>query len=169
MHKLALIGMMSLAMSSMNAFADEHPCPPGGPCEVPVKETCFNVVCEFSNEHAPEGMQNCRAAAVFNKNVTTTGGEVADDSTASNNPTFEVTCNGVPLFNNSAHRYTDLLGTRIQGETGPHPAISLPRGALHTGPNGSAGYHVSPSRLEIDSVDGHAYSSGKCSIWTGAP
>jgi len=90
---------------------------------------------------------------------------VDDESTGRENPTLVVTCDDRKVFNNSARRFTSLLGTRIQGETGPFPSILLPRGALHSGANNTSGDHVSDSILELDE---HRLE-GSCHIWTGFP
>jgi hypothetical protein len=99
------------------------------------------------------------------------GGEVQDDSTDSNNPQMQVSCDGTSIFGPSGtHRFTDLLGTRIQGQMGPNPALLLPRGALHTGAeHDTSGSHYSQSMLELRGEDGPSRAYGKCFIWTGAP
>jgi hypothetical protein len=177
MRTAALFGMMMLlALGSTSAMAHDDDdnnhgghCPGGRPCEPKKKDVCFNVQCDFYNADNPVGFRSCKAAARFHKNVTRDGGEIQDDSNSSNNPEFEVNCEGVQLYNNSSHRYTDLLGTRIQGQSGPFPAILLPRGSLHSGANGTSGDHVSPSILEIDSGSRIVRTYGSCHIWTGEP
>jgi len=175
----------SLGISSAWAgdFDNERrnsPCS-GDHCEIEKKSECFNLVCYFkATDHGRDllsdsgnGFKNCKAAAVFNKDMTKDGGEVQDDSTSENNPALSVSCDDKPaFFDNSSHRYTSLLGTRIQGQTGPHPAIFLPRGALHSGANDQSGPHVANSVLEIDTgVMGSDVQrlTGYCDIWTGAP
>jgi hypothetical protein len=86
-----------------------------------------------------------------------------------NNPKLEVVCDGETIFNNSARRFTGLLGTRIQGESGPFPALILPRGALHSGANGGSGPHVSKALIEIDDGRRVFQEEGRCHIWTGNP
>jgi hypothetical protein len=147
---------------------DDRDCP-GRECRPPTKTTCFNLVCYFDDEKNPHGFKSCKAAAKFNKRVTVDGGEVQDDSNLGDNPQFEVTCDNKILFNNSARRFTDLLGTRIQGETGPHPSISIPRGELHSGSDGRSGDHISPAVLELDTGNQLLRTRGQCYIWTGAP
>ncbi len=142
---------------------------PDGRCRPETRETCFNLVCYYSNPQNPVGYQSCKVSAKFDKRVTIGGGEVQDDSFQRNNPEFEVECDNSVLFNNSARRFTDALGTRIQGESGPHPAITLPRGALHSGADGTSGDHVSPSTLELDVGSSLLRTSGSCFIWTGIP
>jgi hypothetical protein len=161
---------VALSLFAPSAFAepDSLPdCPPGRACRVPSKEVSFNLVCYYNDRHNPEGYENCKAAAKFQKDVTTDGGEVADDSTFKDNPQLEVSCGHSTLFNNSARRFTDLLGSRIQGETGPHPAITLPRGALHSGSDRTSGDHVSSSTLEIDIGTKLLRTQGICYIWSG--
>ncbi len=142
---------------------------PDGRCRPETRETCFNLVCYYKNPHNPEGYKNCKVSAKFDKRVTLGGGEVSDDSSQRNNPEFEVQCDNSIIFNNSARRFTDALGTRIQGETGPHPAITLPRGELHTGADGTSGDHVSPSILELDIDSYQLRTEGSCYIWSGTP
>lgn len=116
--------------------------------------------------------QTCKAVAIFEKVVTLDGGEVADHSPVASTPLspqiprLTVECDNETKYNDHARRFTDLLSTRIQGLSGPFPAIYLPRGALHTG------QHVSDSYLEIDSgipTNRAIRMPGKCYVWTGAP
>ena len=145
---------------------------PGCPdrCELPTQMACFNLVCYYNNAENPDGYKNCKVASRFNKLVTIDGGEVQDDSTIPDNPEFEVSCEDKLIYNNSARRFTDLLGTRIQGEAGPHPSITIPRGALHSGVHGTSGDHIAPSVFEIDTGShGLLRTRGTCYIWTGVP
>lgn len=143
----------------------------GRDCKPKTKDVCFNLVCYYVDHKNPKGYRNCKASAVFDKAVTLDGGEFRDDSTSKNHPQFEVACDDLsPYHSNSALRFTSLLGTRIQAQTGPHPAISLPRGALHSGPDGFSGEHISRSVLEVDAGDeGLLKTDGVCFIWTGQP
>ena len=165
-HVALLAGLFALTSGLGNAFADDEHHPPCRDCQDPTRETCFNLVChyEFEGEGTP---RHCTASTIFNKAVTRDGGEVQDDSNLSNNPRLEVSCDDKVVFANSARRYTDLLGTRIQGQTGPTPAILLPRGTLHSGSEGSNGGHYSRSILEIDTGQHFLRGKGKCFIWTG--
>lgn len=168
MDKLAIFSSLALLLGASMAFADDADSCDGPNCRVPTRTTCFNVVCYYQSEM--DNFKNCRASATFKKNVTKDGGEVADDSTFENNPRFEVQCDGKTIFNNSARRFTGMLGTRIQAEAGPLPAIFLPRGELHgDGYRGNAGDHVSMSYLELDTQNGPERLQGTCHIWTGAP
>jgi hypothetical protein len=180
MRAFALVGMVVFALSSGMVQADDsvinpnsgddHRHCPGPDCKPKTKEVCFNLVCYYNDHKQPEGYKNCRAAATFTKDVTLDGGEVEDDSNHKNNPQLEVSCGGSTLFfNNSARRFTNLLGTRIQGETGPFPAVLLPRGALHSGADNTSGDHTSPSVLELDTGSYLTRSKGFCHIWTGRP
>lgn len=90
----------------------------------------FNVFCRFYKEHARGNKPICYAGARFNKAVGAHGGEVFDDSAYPESPQFEVECEGSTIHNSAGQRYTDRVGTRIQAETGPYPAIVLPSGAL---------------------------------------
>jgi hypothetical protein len=140
-----------------------------GKCTQPTKDECFNVSCSYENEDEHGIPHTCKAVSTFTKAVTLDGGEVEDDSTIHNNPSFEVSCDGQIIYNNSARRYTGLLGTRIQGETGPFPGIFLPRGALHGNAPDDAGYHVAVSYLQVDTPSVPARLRGQCEIWTGNP
>lgn len=177
MRKVTLMGLMTIALAAGSARADGGGnCPDGHDCTPPTRPVCFNLVCYYHDKDAKNGeYKECKAASTFIKNVTEDGGEVADVSEHPFNPTLEVTCdnNPSPVYNNSAYRSTDLLGTKIQGQTGPNPSISLPRGELHTGSdNNLGGNHESPSELAIDvgtAHDGQQRLRGECQIWTGNP
>jgi hypothetical protein len=174
MRTLAFVaGMMLFGLGSVPSFAGDHDCPS---CEDPTREVCFNLVCHYDFDHdnafvddQGESHERCTAASTFKKAVTVDGGEVQDDSTLENNPQLEVVCGGKKIFSSGAHRYTDLLGTRIQGLTGPNPAVLLPRGELHSGAEGQSGSHYSPSTLELAGKKGFARAKGTCFIWTGTP
>jgi hypothetical protein len=177
MRKLTYLAIFAVALAAGAARADDG----GGDdcdgihCRPRTRDVCFNVVCHYDldrdlgdrGDGHDEG-RHCKVAAEFVAPVTIGGGEVTSDSDERSAPRFEVTCDGKPVYNDSAHRYTDLLGTRIQGETGPHPAITLERGALHTGPDHDSGYHQSPSTLILED-EGVKVGHGTCDIWTGAP
>jgi hypothetical protein len=183
MYKLAFVSIVLITMVSGFAKADDgsQQGPGQGPdqgpqqgqchdCQPKTKPACFNLVCYYDNIQSPhDEFRHCKAAATFNAPVTIDGGEFQSDSRDGNNPQLEVTCDGNVIFNNSAHRYTDLLGSRIQGETGPHPAILLPRGELHSGADDHSGDHQSPSTLQLDGQDGPVSAQGTCYIWTGNP
>lgn len=148
-------------------------------CKVPKKTVCFNVYCQFEDKKDSDDdredadslrdFHECTAAATFKKEVTVDGGEVVDDSNFENNPELNVVCRGNKIFNSSANRYTDLLGTRIQGESGPFPALLLPRGALSSGADNRSGDHVTFGSLELTLKKGLVHKKGKCFIWTKAP
>lgn len=129
----------------------------------------FNVVCYYKSADAPKSLQACKVASTFQKAITPDGAEVADSSPEGLGhasplvPTFNVECDRTLSFNDHARRQTNLLNTRIQALTGPHPAIYLPRGSLH------AGFHVEDSLLEIDYRDEQLRLEGQCYIWTGNP
>ena len=134
--------------------------------------TMFNVACFYNDAKQVKGFRSCKANAIFTKNVTADGGEVADESPTPTHPLsteipqFKVECENTSLWNDHGRRFTDLLSTRIQALSGPFPAIYLPRGALHVGP------HVSDSYLEIETDMPKSKPIrivGKCHIWTGAP
>ena len=179
MRKNFALAAMLVSLVSLSAFADDEDmgrCP-GPDCKVKTKKVCFNLQCTYGDHHEnetsidPEGGhdRNCRAAATFVKAVTKDGGEVSDDSNSHNNPRFEVKCGKDSLTDNSARRFTTLLGTRIQREQGPFPAILLPRGALHSGSDNLAGFHVAKSVLEVDTGHKVKHLHGTCYIWTGNP
>lgn len=169
----------------INAGANDCECKPGEKCPPPkcTKEECFNIICHYkSHNEKNDGYEKCQVAARFLKNVTLEGGEVEDSSEQpkdhhGNGPRegeppnnegphrdffdhqFEVKCDGHLIYNDGARRFTDMLGTRIQAETGPYPAILLPRGTLH------AGHHYAPSWLEL----GEQNMRGSCYIYNGQP
>jgi hypothetical protein len=127
-------------------------------CPVPKKVVCFNILCNYQKRHDEKGKyESCRSAAKFQKWVAEDGREVRDNSARPYNPRFEVECDYMTIFNNSANRYTDRLGTRIQAKKGPYPATLLPRGALHEG----HGYSLSALEVEGQILRGHCY------IYTG--
>ena len=133
MKKIGLsLGVLAFSMAAMTgsgvARADGD-CP-GHDCKPKTKPVCFNLVCHYRDKDNHDDMKSCTAASTFVKDVTVDGGEVVDDSDDQGqgpnlfddndqdrrNPTFQVNCDDKILFNNSAHRYTSLLGTIIQGE-----------------------------------------------------
>jgi hypothetical protein len=89
--------------------------------------------------------------------VTLDGGEVTDDSEYPFNPKFEIECDDEWIQKGPSRRFTEILGTRIQAEQGPFPALVLPRGALHVGP------HSSDARLEFTNQT----MNGSCFIYSG--
>jgi hypothetical protein len=159
------------------------------PCEL-VKEERFNVVCNFRahdqvsrlefNSEAPRVVpseternvahnrmfKQCRVVTTFYKHVTVDGAEMNDESDLINNPWLEVRCDGLTVFNDRARRFTALLGTRIQGESGHFPCLQLPRGTLHSGSNGTSGAHVAQAFFEVDVGNFFFHGKGKCQIWT---
>ena len=177
MNKMTYVGAVVMMVTSSLVWADED-CRDGHHCKPKTKETCFNLVCHYdlrerdrdhANDRDRDHTRHCTVASVFKKDVTRDGGEVRDDSDDKNNPTLEVTCDGMKIYNNSSRRSTDLLGTRIQGQTGPSPAILLSRGELHTGADGQSGGHYANSSLELDTGTEFERGSGQCFIWTGLP
>ncbi len=177
MRLFALLGFFAfafnlptLALAHDQSSGDDHsPCH-GEECEQPTRPVCFNIVCNYESHDNRGDKTSCKAASTFFAPVTLDGGEVESQSHLGNNPQLEVTCDDNKVtYNNSARRYTDLLETRIQGEEGPTPAILLPRGELHSGPDHKSGNHVSPSILELQGEHGLERLEGSCQIWTGAP
>ncbi|MDR3607190.1 MAG: hypothetical protein P4M08_07410 [Oligoflexia bacterium] len=175
MKKFVLLGILALSFGSIAAKADDHPCP-GPDCRPPTKDVCFNLMCIYNSEDhiADHDDKSCTVASTFVKEVTLDGGEVIDDSDRDdsdrdNVTTLEVSCGGKVLFDNSAYRHTDLLGTRIQGQEGPTPAITLPRGELHTVESGQGGGHYSWSTLEFQTEERFKHLDGSCFIWAGKP
>jgi len=173
MKQLILLGVLSLSLALSSAFAQaadaadvgiKDTCPN---CTPPTKPVCFNLMCHYESDGPTD--KSCTASSTFIKNVTIDGGEVVDDSASPNNPTFEVSCDATTIYNNSSYRYTDLLGTRIQGQEGPDPALLLPRGELHSAAAGTNGGHYSDSILELSGPDGFHRVHGQCFIWTGNP
>jgi hypothetical protein len=159
-------------------------------CE-PTRTADFNIVCFYKkHEHKEHGDKDqdqgqgqrpgdddkdkgsvCKVSSTFAKRITADGGEIMDRSpdpgqgNPAELPMLSVECGPEAKYNDHARRWTDLLSTRIQGLTGPHPAIYLPRGALHEGT------HVADSYLEVESgIPGDPVRMyGKCHIWTGRP
>jgi hypothetical protein len=132
-----------------------------GKCDPPAppKKVCLNVFCSYQKDGEHGKFEKCEAAAVFEKWVTAEGNEIWDNSAEPFNPDFEVSCDDRVLFNGTAHRYTDYLGTRIQALRGPYPALLLPRGVLQEG------HRYEKSALEFP--DGHSMR-GYCFVYTGA-
>src|SRR4051812_5573394 len=87
----------------------------------PPREVCFNVFCTYDEDrvkiednHHPR-FDRCHAGSTFMKWVTDDGDEIKDISLDRNDlAKFQVECDGKTIYNNSAHRYTDWQGTRIQ-------------------------------------------------------
>lgn len=120
------------------------------------RPACFNVFCTYGKDDDGH-YSKCEASAAFTHAVSGDGDEIFDNSTQSDNPTFEVQCDQTVVYNGPAHRYTDRLGTRIQGIPGPYPAVVLPVGALREM------RHYSESSLEFKDQR----LSGSCYIYTG--
>lgn len=117
----------------------------------------FNVFCRFPEKK--DSRPTCTAAARFKKLVDHDGREILDYSESSNNPRFQVECDGVALYNDGSRRFTDYKGTRIQAESGPYPAILLPEESL------AYGRRRVSSRLEL--LD--RTLEGDCYIYIGNP
>ncbi len=168
MKKMIFLGVLALTLGATAARADDD-CQ-GPNCKPPTKDVCFNLLCNYEcGDHDGNHEKSCTVSSTFVKAVTLDGGEVEDNSESPNNPTLELSCDGKVLFNNSAYRYTEGLGTRIQGQEGPTPAITLPRGELHSTSVGQGGGHYSPSTLEFQSSEGFEKLRGSCFIWAGYP
>jgi hypothetical protein len=176
MNQFAVLGAMLIMLASPSIIrADDGPgqgdCPH---CKPKTKDVCFNLVChyKFEKEHGLDSNDNndhdreCSVASTFTKAVTEDGGgEVQDASDADDKLKLQVSCEGLTVYNDGGHRYTDLLGSRFQGITGPDPAFTLPRGALHAARDGDG--HYAPSILELNLDDEFKRGRGSCFIWTG--
>jgi hypothetical protein len=141
-----------LNMTSMDKCKD-------GICPFPTKQVCFDMVCNYKSKsrdsYDPRDSQykTCRAAVRFQKWVGVDGREVWDTSTTPFNPEFEVECDHQLIYHSAGTRFTDELGTRIQAETSPYPAILLPKGALREGHR----YALSSLELDGQALRGHCY------------
>lgn len=124
-----------------------------------MRMTTFNVFCKYKPTDEGGRYKKCYAGAWFWKDVSKSGREIEDNSEYPLNPVFEVECDGDTVFNENGRRFTDREGTRIQAETGPYPAIILPRGAL------AEGRRAVPSYLELRTQT----LKGSCQIYTGEP
>jgi hypothetical protein len=134
----------------------------GNDCKPKTKEVCFNLYCNYEfEEHGDHAQKSCSAASTFRKQVTLEGAEVPQ--TLDGN--LEVKCDGQSWYGR-ADIFTGLLGTRIEGKTGPDPAIFLPRGALNAGSDGLTQGHYSDSGIEITEQGKFTHGRGKCFIWT---
>jgi hypothetical protein len=134
----------------------------------PPHEVCFNVFCTYERQNVLDAQggqgphdgqfEKCHAASTFQKFVSDEGEEINDESAdRDDNPKFEVECDGKTVYNNSAHRYTDWQGTRIQALAGPYPAVVLGRGALRD----THQYEISALELWDQTLHGYCY------IYTG--
>jgi hypothetical protein len=148
--------MLSSLIASSPARSEEELVEKCKDCEPP-HEICFNAYCNYARDDR-YGFEKCRAVSVFKKLVNADGSEIFDVSRRPNNPQFAVECDGRAIFNNSARRYTDYMGTRIQAETGPYPAILFPKRALSDG----RGYVASSLELDGQILKGYCY------LYTGA-
>jgi hypothetical protein len=147
--------MASIAIVHSDARSDEEFVERCKDCDPP-KEVCFNVYCNYAREDR-YGFEKCKAVSVFKKLVAADGDEIQDVSRRPQNPQLAIECDSRVIFNNSGRRYTDYLGTRIQAETGPYPAILLPKHALEEGRR-----YVNSS-LELDGQ----FLKGYCYLYTG--
>lgn len=179
MRVFSFLGTLTFLLTSGLAMADvsggsqpgdgdhghDDDCPA---CHEKTKTVCLNLMCNYTFKYGDKE-RTCTAAAVFDKKVTKDGGEVSDVSGKDDAVKMEVSCEGYPIWNPPARRFTDLLGTRIQGQQGPDPAISLPRGVLHSSEEGKGAGHYSYSTLELNTQDGFKRAHGSCFIWSGNP
>jgi hypothetical protein len=153
-----ILGIVS-APSVLADDCKDGKCPP----PPPERSVCFNVFCTFQRQDAgTQGestghYQKCQVASTFTHWVTGDGNEVWDNSTDSFNPAFEVQCDNEVIYNGSAHRYTDYLGTRLQAIPGPYPAVDLPKDSLREI------RHYSDASLEFADQS----LQGTCYIYTG--
>ncbi|OFZ19478.1 MAG: hypothetical protein A2X94_09010 [Bdellovibrionales bacterium GWB1_55_8] len=157
--KYAILVWLLTVLSGTNCWAGvpvPEPCT-GKDCESVAKLVCFNLLCNYEESAPKARYRKCESAARFEKWVTGDGSEIPDISEHPLNPEFEVACDDELLFNNSAYRYTDALGTRLQAQAGPYPATLLPRGALREGHR----YVLSTLELNGQTLRGHCY------IYTG--
>jgi len=118
---------------------------------------CFNLVCKYQDEKGASPL-DCQAAATFTHEVNEDGSEVLGDSSEHADIKLEVQCNQSVLYNGAANRYTDRLGTRIQGLEGPYPAIVLPPDSLVDT------HRYTDSSLELADQN----LEGVCYVYTGA-
>jgi hypothetical protein len=155
MLKLCIYTMtISLVLCVSFANADDKNCKNGN-CHPP-RPICFNVFCTFQREGTGP-YEKCQVASTFVHLVNDDGSEFLDNSSDSNSPVFEVQCDNEVVYNSSAHRYTDYLGTRIQAIPGPYPAVVLPKDSLQEI------RHYSDASLEF----ADQRLNGTCYIYTG--
>lgn len=156
------------ASDSSDKLPPEDKLPESFDCKDPDNLTCFNIYCRYEESRhdddksdsftdSHDSYEKCRAASQFKKNVGDDGSEIEDRSYPPFNPRMAVECDGSVIYNNSAHRYTDYKGTRIQAQHGPYPAILLPKGALRDD------HHYVRSVLELSDQT----LKGYCYIYTG--
>jgi hypothetical protein len=172
--KIPLTAAALLMISSSALGDDKGPgqCQPGDKNCHPPREVCFNVFCTYEREGEQpqvhdehDSYDRCHAGSTFKKWVTDDGEEIEDNSADHDGHDdkdrdvikFEVECDGQHLYNNSAHRYTDWQGTRLQALEGPYPAVVLPRGALKDT------HQYAISALELWDQTLHGY----CYVYTG--
>ncbi len=131
MKKTMLMFAFSILFSQFAQAGDEdHGCDPKQHV-CPPRPICLNLVCDYERVHGQDdGFSKCRAASRFTKLVSWDGDEIRDRSSVEETVSLEVECDGQTIFNNSANRFTDAQGTRLQAKSGPYPAVMLPRGTL---------------------------------------
>ncbi len=140
MKKTMLMFAFSILLSQFAQAGDEdHGCDPKQHV-CPPRPICLNLVCDYERVHRrddgllddghDDGFSKCRAASRFTKLVSSDGDEIRDRSAVEETVSLEVECDGQTIFNNSANRFTDAQGTRLQAKSGPYPAVVLPRGTL---------------------------------------
>ena len=154
-RKLMISHSLYAALLMIATPALSGPRPPS-PSPVPTpsqnRTVCLNLLCNYEGEN-----QKCQAAAQLEKFVSLRGDEVEDRSEHPFHPEFEVACNDSLIYNGIGYRFTDALGTRIQAQSGPYPAILLPRGVLRDGHR----YLISSLELGDENLRGYCY------IYTG--
>ncbi len=165
MNKKILLGLVSLALTS-NVYASGHDgnCT-DRECQPKTKEVCFNLYCDYDldtpHDHHDHYDKPCTAASTFTKKVTEDGAEVPESLDGN----LEIKCDGQSWIGR-ADIFTGLLGSRFQTETGPNPAIFLPRGSLTAGCENNIQGHYSTSGIELNDHGKFIRGEGKCFIWT---
>ncbi len=167
MKKNILIALFASALVSSAYASNQNEQPhhddqcDGHECRPKTKEVCFNLYCSYEVEGPRDHeLKSCTAASTFSKKVTLEGAEVPE--TLDGN--LEVKCDG-QTWVGRADIFTGLLGTRVQGKTGPDPAIFLPRGALTASCGPQTQGHYTESSIEINDDGKFSRSRGKCFVW----
>ena len=162
MTKKLAIGYLAILLSSQTYAADRSiNCDERG-CQPKTKEVCFNVYCNYEFEGARDHeKKSCSAASTFTKKVSEQGAEIPE--TVDGN--LEVKCDGQSWIGR-ADVFTGLLGTRLQGKTGPDPAVFLPRTALSSSTADHTQGHYTESGIEINDDGKFLHGHGKCYIWS---
>jgi hypothetical protein len=154
---LSIFSMVSIFFIPFTqGWANQERCCPN--CNPPTRCARVDIVCLYEDLSELSAFHNCRLDASFTITVTFDGGEVADRNPVGYPMAFSLRCDNGLTQVFPAQRFTGLLETRIES-TNPSqfPAITLPRGSLHTGQHSVSSTLDIISNLKLYSLPGKCF------------